>query len=245
MCAHSLPLCGGIAEVPSGVRWYRSIGITVAKLVIAYRLCRGGVAERFWRIEGAALEEDFVGNCAIAPAADICERGGSDAAFVAEKHDDDAGHRLFGVHGFAITLRENVLREGELALAKNCAGNGAVGLSKHEERRFPFQGRPLAAERPNFLIRSGEVEGCCGIFCVVHFLRGLQLRAANPALSAIFEADVDPSPLHIDYFEFVFRVGAEKDLGGVVVLLKYGGLRRLDYREIRKKFLRAGVRFEF
>src|SRR5579863_2519002 len=156
MCAHSVLLCGGIAEVPSRVWWSRAIGITVAKLTFAYGFCRGGVAERFRRIEGAALEEDLVGDCAIAPAADICERGSSNAAFIAEKHDDDAGHGLFRVHGFAIALGENVLRECELALAKDSARNGAVGLSEHEERWFPFQGRPLAAERLNFLIRGGE-----------------------------------------------------------------------------------------
>jgi len=62
------------------------------------------------------------------------QRGSSDAAFIAEKHDDHAGHRLFRVHGLAIAFSENVLRECELALAQDRAGNGAVGLSEYEER---------------------------------------------------------------------------------------------------------------
>src|ERR1700722_15084912 len=80
-------------------------------LAIAYGLCCGCVAERFRRGERATLEEDFVGNRAVAPAANVGKSGGCDATFIAEKHNDYARHRLLEVHGFAIALGENMLRE--------------------------------------------------------------------------------------------------------------------------------------
>src|SRR5579864_3750664 len=108
------------------------------KLTIAYGFRPGGVAERFRGVERTALKENLVRNRTITPAANISKRSGCYASFIAEKNNDDARHRLLGVHGLAITLGENVLRECELALAQNCAGNRAVRLSEYEERRLPF-----------------------------------------------------------------------------------------------------------
>ena len=86
----------------------------------------------------SSARKRLVGNHAIAPTPDVCERGGGHDAFVAQKHDHDAGHWLFGVHGFPVTLGENMLRECELALAEDRAGNGTVGLSEYEKRLLPF-----------------------------------------------------------------------------------------------------------
>jgi hypothetical protein len=205
---------------------------------------RGDVAERFRRIERAAFEENFVGDSAVAPAADIGKSGSGHAALVSEKNDNDAGHRLFRMSRFAISLDENMLRKLKLALAQNRVGNRPVRLSEHKKRRLSFEGHPVAREWLDLLVRGGEIQSRGGVFSVVDFLRGLELRSAQPAVRAVLEPDVKPAFFRGDDFKFVFGVGAKENLGCIGVLLKDGRLRRLHDGEVRQELLSAGIRFE-
>src|SRR5271168_1178984 len=137
------------------------------------------------------------------------------------------------MHRFAVAFRKNMLRKLELALSQDSFGNRPAWLGEHKQCRLSLQRCPITDESFDLLVGSSEIRGSRCVIGVVHVLRPLELRGAEPAISAVFEPHVEPKVLHGDDFEFVFWIRAKEDLGCVVVLLKHRCLWRLYYRKIR------------